>query len=126
MTTLTNMPSPVCDFAATAIGEIGTNARPALPTLIAVLRNTNALAVPAAIALGQMKLEPELVVPALTNGLLSRDARTRAKAAQALGEFGQKARGAVPALVKLLNDSDSTVRVCAMDALMRVDRDVFE
>src|SRR3989442_632120 len=78
LTTLTNMPAPLPNCAAMGIGRMGTNARPALFTLIALLTNTNGLAYIAASTMGELRLEPALVVPALTNCFeIQRDSWTR-------------------------------------------------
>jgi HEAT repeat protein len=50
----------------------------------------------------------------------SRDARRRARAAEALGELGPGAKDAVPALIAALDDDSPLVRIMAADALGRV------
>jgi len=113
--------------AAIAIGNMGTNARPALPGLIMLLTNQNDLTVECAIgALKELKLEPQLVVPALANCLLNSNHHIRYFAAQTLGRFGGEARSAVPALVRTLADSDAGIRRCASNALRAIDPKALE
>jgi len=101
---------------------MGTNARPALPRLLGMLATTNyGAAVGAILALGELKLEPHLVVPALTNCLLGPVTGLRFFAAQALGRYGSEACSAVPALVRALDDSSAVVGRCATNALRAID-----
>jgi HEAT repeat protein len=53
----------------------------------------------------------------------SRDARSRARAAEALGKLGPRAKDAVPALVAALDDDAPLVQLMAADALGRVGPD---
>jgi len=112
--------------AGRAIVRMGTNARPALPNLVALLANTNGLAFFAMYAVGELQLEPQLVVPGLTNCLRSSNDTIRFWAAAALGQFGPEARGAVPALLNALGDSSTNVQHCAANALRVIDRKALE
>jgi len=110
--------------AARAIGRMGTNARGTVPTLITLLTNANAgLAIA---ALGEVKLESQVVVPALTNCLQSSNYVVRFSAAYALGRFGDEARSAVPALAQALGDSDRAVRHWASNAMWQIDPKALE
>jgi len=111
--------------ATFTIVGMGTNARPVLPTLIAMLTN-DSLARRTMYALGELKLEPQLVVPALTNCLLRSNATIRFYAAHALCQFGGDARSAVPALVRALNDSNGRVQHWASNALVAIDPQALE
>lgn len=71
-------------------------------------------------------MEPDLVVPALTNCLRSTDLYLRGAALDALGKFGANARSAVPALIPELYDPDPSVRKWATNALTKVEPDYFE
>ena len=105
---------------------MGTNARPALPNLVALLANTNGLAVYAGYAVGELQLEPQLVVLALTSCLQRSNDAIRFSAARALGGFGEEARSAVPALVRALGDSDANLQTCASNALWAIDPKALE
>jgi S1-C subfamily serine protease/HEAT repeat protein len=61
-------------------------------------------------------------VSGLVETLKSTDAAKRAKAAETLGEMGEKARAAIPSLVKLLTDSDEFVRRMANNALAKIGK----
>jgi len=111
--------------AARAIARMGTNARPALGNLVALLANTNGLAVYAVYAVGELQLEPQLVVPGLTNCLRSSNDTIRFSAALALGKFREDACSAVPALLSATNDASSAVRGAALDALSKIDPKTF-
>ena len=113
--------------AASVIVRMGTNARPALPALIRLLTNTNPWAAFGAVtALGDLTLEPQLVVPALAPCLLSSNFVIRLFAAHAFGCFGGEARGAVPALLLLLDDPYPDIQFWATNALWAIDPQVME
>jgi len=105
---------------------MGTNARPALPNLVALLANTNGLAVYAVYAVGELQLEPQLVVPGLTNCLRSSNDTIRFSAAFALGKFREDACSAVPALLNALGDRSASVQHCAANALRAIDPKALE
>jgi hypothetical protein len=79
-----------------------------------------------AYSLGEMAIQPDLVVPALTNCLRSTDLYMRGAALDALGKFGANARSAVPALIPELEDPDPSVRKWATNALTHVEPDFFQ
>jgi NADPH-dependent curcumin reductase CurA len=119
---LTNEASPIGYQAGRAIGRMGTNARPALPSLVGLLTITNRSAAFAAEILGDLKAGPELVVPALTKCLRdSVNPLARYSSARALGQFGGEARSAVPALLHAVNDPIAAVRREASNALQQID-----
>lgn len=73
--------------AISALGEMGTNALPAIPLLMQCLTNANLdVARSATYALCKLRLQPELVLPALANCLQSPDPNTRIEAASWLAE----------------------------------------
>ena len=74
----------------------------------------------AANALGDLHLEPDLVVPALVKSLQSDDEELRGDSARALSRFGGLARAAIPALQQALADANADVRQEAAAALKRV------
>jgi HEAT repeat protein len=66
-------------------------------------------------AIGQLRLEAPISVPALINSL--KDVEVRNTAEMSLGEFGPDACSAVPDLVELLKDSNLATRRLAAGAL---------
>jgi len=106
-------------FAAWSI--LGTNAAPAIPTLIGRLRNPDqAVAGTSAALLGISATQPETVVPALSEAAGGTNAHVRVCAVEAFSAFGQSARGAVPVLVRALGDGDTAVREAATNSLRKV------
>jgi hypothetical protein len=107
--------------AAHALGGIG---KAALPPLMAILTNRRSdpdgTVMSAIRALGRLKLQSDLVVPALTNFLTAHEPILQACAADTLEQFGTEARPAVLFLQKLLNDSDLMVRESATNALLKI------
>jgi hypothetical protein len=113
--------------ASKVIVSMGTNARPALPALITLLTNkTRGVDILGIKVLGELKLEPQLVVPALANCLVSSNETARFAAARALRRFGENAGNAVPALLRVLDDSDADVQRCASNSLRAIDAQALE
>jgi hypothetical protein len=75
----------------------------------------------AAVALGDMRKQPDRVVPKLMERLNDTDGSVRAGAAMAIGLFQAQARMAVPKLKELQNDPSVEVRRQATIALQRVE-----
>ncbi|HWN94932.1 MAG TPA: HEAT repeat domain-containing protein, partial [Methylomirabilota bacterium] len=114
-------------IAAFTIRTMGSAAEPAIPFLIQCLTNQmNTIRDEAALALGYLHLQPEVVVPALTDYL---NAVIAAKAfgwefqdaVASLSEFGTNATRAVPTLLALLNHSNPAVRSQVTNALGRIE-----
>jgi len=104
-----------------AISELETNAGPAVPVLVECLQEQDAEVFRAAAdVLGYLKLEPEIVVPALAGGLTSQDYESRIRSAEDLMEFEGAAKPAVPSLLQALDDRDAWVRNAAEYALERI------
>jgi len=110
--------------AAFALGEIGAEAKAAVPALIKALEQDQDENVRgfAAIALGRIKAETKEAVPALIKAMEhDPDENVRVHAAYGLGEIGAEAKAAVPALIKVLEQvEDEDVRLIAADALGRI------
>ena len=121
---LTNQLAPNRNCVAEAIGRmayLGTNVSPAVPALIACLRDKRpSVATEVAWSLGKLGLEPQIAVPALINSLQDRDIWLRCASAKALGDFGERARPALPALIEALCDMDAEVRQNATNAIMEI------
>jgi HEAT repeat protein len=70
--------------------------------------------------LGALAMQPEIVVPALTNGLTHPKYQVRAAAAAALGVFGLQASSAAPGVLTLLTDTNRDVRKVATNTLLKI------
>jgi len=105
--------------AATDLGFIGAEAKPALPALRQALKDKNAqVRIQAATALGW--LDPTLgkeAAAVLLAALKEKDAAVRSAAVEALADIGPPAKDAVPTLIALLKDSDGELRWRSMEAL---------
>jgi len=127
MTVLTNHQMPIHKEVLINMPFLGTNARPAVPLLIQCLNDKDEFAAHlAALALGRLRLDSAVVVPALSYILEDSRPRVRISGANALGRFADEARPAVPALLKLFKDPDPKVRDAATNALNRVDPQALE
>jgi HEAT repeat protein len=123
MNVMSNLDEEGSLWAAIRINGFGTNARSLIPWLVQNLQHTNStVAVSSALSLGVLKLDPNLVVPALTTSLAAPSYQLRAYSATAVSRFGELARPALPALSKLLNDPDLTVRRAATNAIRAIAR----
>jgi HEAT repeat protein len=93
--------------AAQVIGEMGKEARSALPQLIAALKEQDEQLSGILIdALAQMGKDAAPAIPALVDIVRdSGDSWVRARAAQALVPFGRDAKDAVPGLLDMLKNS---------------------
>lgn len=101
------------------VGKFGPAAKASIPVLIQLLKDPDAsVRGSAAAALGEIRSNPDLVVPALINCL--DDADMNDQAAEALGKFGAQANAAVPKLLPLLH-GDKEARHAAALALPDID-----
>ncbi|HXK09197.1 MAG TPA: HEAT repeat domain-containing protein [Vicinamibacteria bacterium] len=113
-------PDPyVLAFAAWSLGNLGDEARDAVPDLTRALARDETNAVVAA-ALARIGHAAAGAVPVLVEGLRSDNADRRWRAARTLGRIGPPAAEAVPALTAALADPLATVRQHAARALGRV------
>jgi HEAT repeat protein len=119
---LTNEQAAALPTAAACMRFLGTNARPALPALIRCVQDKDRVDVAqyAANSLGNLRLEPTLVVPALVAALRNTNSGARPDIIAALGKFGPDAASAVPALLPALADPWYTVRTRATNALLKI------
>ncbi|MDB6065891.1 MAG: putative lyase [Pedosphaera sp.] len=107
---------------AGALGIIGPSAKEADAALLRGLSDTDKLSrYQAALALGKIHSEPELVVPALITCLSDQDEILQSLSAEALGQFGPDAKPAVPALLKLVVETKGGLRLGGLRALNKVD-----
>jgi HEAT repeat protein len=105
--------------AALTLGRIGKPAEPALPNLLEGLRDPDATF--------RMSAHHALVflgpgaVPYLVRALADPSERVWYSAVLALGKIGPAARSAVPALVDALKGGNTSLRILALNALVRID-----
>jgi hypothetical protein len=118
VTVLTNPNLFLRGVAWDAIRSQGTNAAAAIPLLV---QDYKAAPTPfKASTLGAIGRKPELVVPALTNGLADPSSEVRFAAAEALAGYGPQASSAAPAVLTLLTDPSRVVRIAATNALLKI------
>jgi HEAT repeat protein len=104
-----------------ALGNMGTNANDSIDVLLDCMKETPSIEPEwAAWVLGRVAVDPESVIPALTNALQSPTVGLRRSAVNSLSELGGRARSAVPALKTALTDVDQAVRVNATNALAQM------
>jgi len=121
MAVLTNEHHHAHTTVIDVIGYLGTNAGPAIPTLLRYLEDPDPKkADEAAQSLGAISLQPALVVAALARHLEDRNMERRPSAVRALSRFGREAQPAVPALLRILNDTDWNLRELATNAIQAV------
>jgi hypothetical protein len=126
---LHNPKHPYRGRAAALLGAahfLGSNAEPAVVELVAAL-NDPALDQAAAHALGELKLRPDIVVPALARCLekTNSDPNLRAIAAISLIWFEEKSAPALPYLTNALNDPDPDVRKQAAGSIQSIHFDIL-
>lgn len=107
-------------FAAQGLGNIGPDAKDAVPALARALEADASVRCPAAIALGQIRLAVGNVVQLLGQALQDEDRNVRWAAAGALGNIGAQAKEAIPLLRQALDDRDEGVRQTAAEALVKL------
>lgn len=104
------------------VANLGTNAEPAIPFILAALRQptNNAIRADAIAALGRIHRRPEVCVPAIIPYLDPTNRNLCRPSILALRAFGAAAQPAVPALIHCLRDSDRWVRTEATNALRQI------
>jgi HEAT repeat protein len=113
--------------AADQLGDLGPEARDAVPALSAALADSDPVVVGhAARALGAIGPDAAAAVEPLIKALSHENPQVRAYAAYALGQLGKASLPAVPALAKAFKDPDATVRRQVFKAVRAIDpgRDV--
>jgi HEAT repeat protein len=105
--------SDVRSIAAVTLGEIGSEAKDAVPALIQLLQDQDAegfVRANAALALREIGPEAKDAVPALIQALQDQNKDVRKDAARALGNIG---KDAMPALIQTLKNRNIDVRSSA-------------
>jgi len=115
-------PNPATRLAAIhAVGEIGPEAREAIPLLVETIRQTRNHDKRLLVACNKalLGMGPE-IVPYIVPLLKDQEWEMRRGGAWLLGKVGPDAEDAVPALTEALNDSNAAVRMKAAEALKRI------
>ncbi len=124
-----NQSSTTCRAIIEALGEIGSAAVPAIPSLVKALVDTNnSVRWAAAIALDE-RIDQQWsqnegvndVIPYIIKALTENESQIRYAAADTLGKIGPTAVSAVPELVKNLVDFEKEVRQVTASALKKID-----
>lgn len=125
----------VCGMAAWSLGQLGTQARDALPELQKALRDRDwnhdfrphraAEAAEAMLIIAPGSPAAKLAVEFFLSDRMLNDQRkdsegTRTAAARALGRVGRAAESALPTLVKALKDDLAETRIAAAEAVLLV------
>jgi len=79
-----------------ALGELGLQARAAIPVLMELLKGKSPDVSYAVETLGKIGSEAKAAIPALTELLKDKDSNVRRTAAEALGKIGPEAKTAIP------------------------------
>lgn len=126
--TLTNRDWSLREVAAGALAEARSDFDEVIPALIETIKagvhdeHDDLIRGAAGDALVRLQKKPEIVVPALSQLLVSSpESDTREFAARLLGGFGSDAKTAVPLLLQALTDKDKDVRDGARQALNNID-----
>ena len=107
--------------AIAALGEMGSDAETAVPTLAKLLRDgRREVRLKAVDALSSLGSSAKAALPELTAALKDPDEGLRLGAANTLGKIGLEAKSAVPALVEALEDISNIVRTKATIALANI------
>jgi HEAT repeat protein len=121
MAVITNLQSPVRQNAVDAMQYMGSNAEPAVPLLVECLKDKDEMvAKDAAWSLGELQLEPDIVVPALISNANTNRPLLYSFVLGALEEYGTNARPAVPLFLEALHSDDESVRSTATNALKEI------
>jgi HEAT repeats len=110
--------------AAFELGKYGPAASNAVPALLqALISSDDAVREGAALSLGGIHCEPEVVIPVLIRCLGDDDVSERA--ASGLADFGAAAKAAVPQLTHLLHVNDREIQWAAGEALKKIDPEAY-
>ncbi len=114
--------------AATALNQLGPEAKDAIPALVATLQDEDAVVrQKAVIAMGLIRAHPEVAIPALRKAVKDRGALPEAEGTSiteaaiiAIGNYGPAAKDAVPDLLELARGEDYSPKQLAVGALGRI------
>ena len=106
---------------AMLLGKFGTNAQAAVPLLLESLQSSDQIIqAHALIALGMIKSEPKLCVPAIIPFLTDVNVSLRQKSYYAILSFAEDAGGATEAIIIGLHDSDPWTKRQAIIAVAKI------
>jgi hypothetical protein len=119
---LTNRSNPprIRAAAADVLGNVGESNSAVVKLLLPCLEDEPHVARFSALALGRLKMEPDIVVPALAQAVTGRYLEVRAPSIWALGQFGTNATSALPLLTNLLDHPDRRIRDAVTNALENI------
>ncbi len=113
----TSKPDQWC-LTAQAVSLLGTNADPAIPSLLAAFQNTNSAINQFAVDIvGKLHRRPDLCLDPLVSLLESTNSNLRWSALLALAGFGSDAKQVLPRLLPYLTNHERYLRECATNAL---------
>jgi hypothetical protein len=108
--------------AAHSLGELGVQAKGAIPDLLKAIKGKDLPLRPAAArALGQIHSEPETLIPMLVGLLDDPQDDVPEAAADALGRFGPLSKVAIPKLIELSKVQDKDLHHAVTQALKKID-----
>ena len=109
--------------AAETLGNMGPDAKDAVPFLIKAFDSTAGAGDPRNdMACRVLPKFGAATVPEIAKALESKDSLMRYKACWVLGQIGPVAKDTLPAVIKLLDDPDATVRTCAAEAVGQISK----
>lgn len=110
--------------AATALGNLGRDAKSAVPALVKSLKDRDEeVRLAAASALGEMKTDAKEAIPSLKELCKDENLRIRRTAVRSLGKMGP---AAIPALAIMVKDKDRQVRIILASALAEMAQDTTD
>jgi HEAT repeat protein len=114
-------------FAIALLGQLGKEAKPAVPVLIQAVNDPNkAVRLRAITAIGTIKSDPKSAIPELTELLTIPDREIRLATINSLGKFGSDAKAAVLMLAQALEDQDPAIRTATATTLRLIGKDATQ
>lgn len=124
MAALRNSDTGIAAYAAEIVACYGSNALPAVPVLIGYLNHKDEkLASVSISSLARLRLEPTIVVPALTKSLGDPRPNVRLYALSGVGAFGSEARSAMTNVAQMRHDPTPAVSSLAHKILQKIAPD---
>ncbi|GGA29450.1 hypothetical protein CYANOKiyG1_45860 [Okeania sp. KiyG1] len=122
---LSNEDSDVRAAAATAVGNLGSEAKELIPQLQQLLKDEDSdVREAVATAVGNLGSEARELIPQLLQLLKDEDSFVLEAAATAVGNLGSEAKELIPQLQQLLSDKNWRVRYAAALAVSNMDSEV--
>jgi len=109
------------EFVCTALGDIGPEAKAAIPALTSALKDgSRSVVLTAHYALAKNTSDPQKHIAVLCEALKHSDSNIRILSVWCLEKMGSEAKAAVPNLVVLLSDQNANIRKSALRTLKEV------